>query len=93
MYETKLIPAYCHLCLLNHLCDFDFKYDIQNKDHHGQCPNFVLTVGRLSADQFADFEQFYNQQYQWSRQLEIEFAKNLVNSPDYRLQTILEDSF
>jgi len=39
-------------------------------------------------------EQLYEQhQHQWSRELELDFVKNLVNSPGYRLKTILEDRF
>ena len=85
MYETKLIPAYCHLCLKRQHCDFDFKYNIQNDDHHGQCPNFVLRVGKLSPQQFKRFNNYYEQHQKcWNRELELNFAKNMVESANYR---------
>ena len=84
MYATKLIPAYCHLCLKRQHCDFDFQYDIQNNDHHGQCPHFVLQVGKLTAKQFNRFNNYYEQHQNWCRELELDFVKNLVNSPGYR---------
>lgn len=85
MYATKLIPNYCRLCLNRQHCSFNFQYDIQNNDHHGQCPHFVLQVGKLTAKQYNRFNNYYElHRTQWCRELELNFVKNMVESASYR---------
>ncbi len=67
------------------MCPFDFKFEVRNNGYDGNCPNFVLQVGKLSTEQFNRFNNYYElHREQWSRQLELTFTQNLVNSPNYR---------
>ncbi len=84
MYATKLIPAYCRLCLKTKMCPFNFKFEIKNNGFHNECPQFVLQVGKLSTEQYNRFDNYYEQHQNWCRELELDFVKNLVNSPGYR---------